>query len=159
MCVRLLCVYWQAIQREFSKVPAPSFLVYYRFRLTSKPQPPLCSGEGTLQKDAAFSSQPRAEREFVASGDTPAGPAEQQQQPQQKPQQKQQEQEPGEEKFLALVRFAVIASKGHQEWIAADNEEWGPFFRGELGRLEEWLQRQQINHPDFNTFRLGASKR
>ena len=44
-------------------------------------------------------------------------------------------------------------------FLHAENEEWGPFFKGELGRLEEWLQQQQINHPDFNTFRLNSNKR
>ncbi|PFH34163.1 hypothetical protein BESB_073150 [Besnoitia besnoiti] len=29
-----LCIYWQAVQRDFSMTPAPSYLVYYRLRAT-----------------------------------------------------------------------------------------------------------------------------
>ena len=99
-------------------MPAPSFLVYYRLRLTSKPQPPLSSGVCTLHKDV---SPAAAEAEALPlNPDTTTTTGQQQEQQQQQQQQRQQQQQqPEEEKFLALVRFAVIASKGHQEWIAA----------------------------------------
>lgn len=96
------CVHWQAIQREFCKVPAPSFLVYYRLRFTSSPQTPLSADEALEQA----STKPGAKAERGCPGERPEG---------------QTAKSPGadDERFIALVRFAVIASKGQQEWLSS----------------------------------------
>lgn len=95
-------MYWQAIQREFCKVPAPSFLVYYRFRLTSSPQVPLFADEsaGTNgpKTDAPEGEQIWRGESLDESREFPADEG---------------------ERFIALVRFAVIASKGQQEWLSS----------------------------------------
>ncbi|KEP63532.1 UNVERIFIED_CONTAM: hypothetical protein HHA_311860 [Hammondia hammondi] len=48
-----LCVYWQAVQRDFRMTPAPSYLVYYRLRATRD----RATGLATLQRFATIPSR------------------------------------------------------------------------------------------------------
>ncbi|XP_026192971.1 uncharacterized protein LOC34617566 [Cyclospora cayetanensis] len=181
MCIFMLCVYWQAIQREFCKVPAPSFLVYYRLRLTASPQAPFCAPDAIASDDATASPRSAAaESSPKRQGQRSAGccaehGAEDAKKEACKGQQQHrsaegplptggtvgelQSGEKGKDRFIALARFAVIASKGQQEWLSSGNDDRSQFFKAEMMRLEEWLKKSHVNHPDFNSFRTGTVKR
>ncbi|OEH76490.1 hypothetical protein cyc_00379 [Cyclospora cayetanensis] len=196
-----------AIQREFCKVPAPSFLVYYRLRLTASPQAPFCAPDAIASDDATASPRSAAaESSPKRQGQRSAGccaehGAEDAKKEACKGQQQHrsaegplptggtvgelQSGEKGKDRFIALARFAVIASKGQQEWLSSaqhflrlsrllrgnrgacylcsgassGNDDRSQFFKAEMMRLEEWLKKSHVNHPDFNSFRTGTVKR
>lgn len=112
MCLSVfrLCIHWQAMQREYARVPAPSFLVYYRFQAEPVSTQAPVSHEVSAGSDPHFlepdASPHSCQSQNCVDETRETGAAKisgllQQQQA-----------------FATLVRFAVVPGKGVAEWLA-----------------------------------------
>lgn len=103
-----LCIHWQAMQREYARVPAPSFLIYYRFQAEPASNHPSSEGAAVrapqyLSSDTSANDRQTKncveETREMAKAEI-SGLLQQQQ------------------AFATLVRFAVVPGKGVGEWLA-----------------------------------------
>ncbi|CBZ55138.1 conserved hypothetical protein [Neospora caninum Liverpool] len=139
-----LCVYWQAVQRDFRMTPAPSYLVYYRFRATRDK----ATGIPTLQRFATIPSRLDLPL-FIHTGhrplaSSPAGDASD------GSQRDASEAEGGGDGTRSLE--GPPAEGGAAETRDTSERatvEFTEKMEKEKVKVTEWLRELRLNHPDF----------